>query len=283
LAARDVQQADPDTFDIYDEADRTITAQTMNGANADVVCLQEVESVAALKRFRNLYLGGREHFPYVAGIDGNDPRLMNVAVLSRLPLIHVRSYQHLFDPKQEQFVFPRDCLEVDVLIPPGRVLTLYVNHLKSMFGGRAATRASRVRQCHSIRRIIERRFGKNPGDSSFIVLGDFNDYAESDAQGETGIGELIYWRQVENVIERLPDDRWRWTHHNWVEEDAYRQMDYLLLSKSLATINADVLPDIERRGLPLRAVRYAGDRFPGVGLDIPKASDHCPIVMKLRI
>jgi endonuclease/exonuclease/phosphatase family metal-dependent hydrolase len=111
---------------------------------ADVLALQEVENVDTLKHFRAVALGGRKAYPYVAGIDGNDPRLIDVAVLSRLPITRVRSYQHLLDGTST--VFSRDCLEVDVTLPGGGSLTLYVNHLKSMLGGRGATRAKRVLQ-----------------------------------------------------------------------------------------------------------------------------------------
>ncbi|GAA0563056.1 hypothetical protein [Actinomadura livida] len=36
-----------------------------------------------------------------------------------------------------------------------------------------------------------------------------------------------------------------------------------------------------RKGLPLRADRYPGPHFPGVGRDHPKSSDHCPVAMTL--
>jgi hypothetical protein len=36
-----------------------------------------------------------------------------------------------------------------------------------------------------------------------------------------------------------------------------------------------------RKGSPLRAERYTGERFIGVGRDKPKASDHCPVLMQL--
>lgn len=67
---------------------------------ADVLALQEVESVDTLKHFRAGALGGRKAYPYVAGIDGNDPRLIDVAVLSKLPITHVRFHSICSTPRR---------------------------------------------------------------------------------------------------------------------------------------------------------------------------------------
>ena len=118
------------------------------------------------------------------------------------------------------------------------------------------------------------------------MLGDLNDYLEDDDQGKTGIEELVRWEQVENTVERRPEDD-RWTHffkgnRRCGIPQEYRQLDYILLSRSLADTNTG-LPLIERRGSPKRAEKDRGPRFPGVGWDAPKASDHCPVVMDLTV
>ncbi len=122
------------------------------------------------------------------------------------------------------------------------------------------------------------RFGSQSGEHPFAVLGDLNDYLEDDDQGSTGIAELVGWDQLENVVERLPEDERR--AHFYPKRRAYHQLDYLLLSRSLAATNPGS-PEIMRKGMPLRAERYEGERFVGVGRDNPKASDHCPVVMEL--
>lgn len=257
--------------------EKALTGMAIRELEADVLGLQEVENVDTLKHFRASHLGGRRAYPYVAGIDGNDPRLIDVAVLSKLPITHVRSYQHLLDPEVETTpLFSRDCLEVDVQIEDGATLTVYVNHFKSMIGGRAETRERRLRQSQAVKTIITDRFGDEAGNQPFVVLGDLNDYVEPDKAGESGIAELIGWDQVTNVVERLPEDE-RWTHY-WDDGDEYRQLDYLLVSKGLAG-GSDDAPEIMRKGSPRRATRYTGERFIGVGEDEPKASDHCPVTM----
>ncbi|MGP4029739.1 endonuclease/exonuclease/phosphatase family protein [Actinomadura sp. 3N407] len=176
-------------------------------------------------------------------------------------------------------LFSRDCLEVDIQWPaPGQVLTLFVQHFKSMMGGRDTTGPRRRSQAHAVKQIIRDRFGDNAGAHPFIVCGDFNDYMQADDQGEPSIGDLVEWDQVDNVVTRLPEAD-RWTHY-YKRRKHYSQLDYLLPSRSLADANPNP-PEIMRKGLPLRADRYTGERFNGVGLDNPKASDHCPFVITL--
>ena len=290
-AVIDGWRADQRHFDIADATSKKLTAQAILALDADVLALQEVENLDTLKRFRDLYLGGRKAYPYVVSIDGNDPRLIDVAVLSRYPLVNINTHQHLWVPAWQSFLFSRDCLEVDVQVS-GQRLTLYVNHLKSMMDrqdpcqGRKSTRARREKQAATVKKIVTQRFGEQAGQHPFIVLGDLNDYLETDAQGKTGIASLVQWEQVVNVVERLPKDE-QWTqffkgNKTCQLPPAYRQLDYLLLSKSLANANAKA-PHVERRGMPKRADRYKGPRFPGVGQDRPKASDHCPVVMDLTV
>jgi len=286
-AVRDGWNVDETVFRIQDEDSKRLTGLTIREANADVIALQEVENLDTLKRFRSQYLGGLRAYRYVVAIDGNDPRLIDVAVLSRLPLVHARTYQHLRAERSP--LFSRDCLEVDVDVG-GRTLTLFVNHLKSMLdqddpeNGRRNTRARRMLQARTVKRIVTDRFGPDAGNAPFVILGDLNDYLQTDAQGKPGILGLVRWDQVENVVERLPDDD-RWTHYFPGQGsllEGYRQLDYLLVSRSLAAATP-ALPSIVRKGLPTGATRYTGPRFDGVGRVWPKASDHCPVVMDLEV
>lgn len=138
----------------------------------------------------------------------------------------------------------------------------------------------------TVKEIVTQRFGESAGQHPFVVLGDLNDYLETDAQGKTAITSLVQWDQVVNVVDRLPEEE-RWTHFfkgnkKCPHPPVYHQLDYLLLSKALADANGKA-PHIERKGMPKRADRYSGPRFPGVGQDRPKASDHCPVVVELMV
>lgn len=267
-------------FDIHDTAKRRITGKAIKAIKADIVALQEVENIEVLERFRTEFLGGFRKFPHVMLIDGNDPRFIDVAVLSRHPIVHARSYRAVKTaPRSRSFVFSRDCLEIDVDCG-GNVVTLFVNHFKSMIGGRARTRPRRLRQVQEVKSLVQDVFGPyRTGDAPFVILGDFNDYLEVGDEASSSLGDLVQWNQVENVVDRLPEDE-RWTHY-YSRKREYRQLDYVLVSRSLTCAVTSV--EIERRGMPQRADAFTGRRFRGVGENRPKASDHCPVLVELDI
>jgi predicted extracellular nuclease len=282
-------RADERKFEIFDAETKKVTAEAIAATNADIVALQEIENLDTLKRFRSEFLKGRG-YAHAMLIDGNDPRQIDVAVLSRYPIVCARSYQHETVPGGES-LFSRDCLVVDIAVAPRKTLTLFVNHLKSMLdkkdraNGRRNSAPRRRVQAERVVEIVRERFGARPGDAPFVVLGDLNDYMQTDDQGAPSIDALVAWNQVENVVDRLPQAE-RWTHF-WADKKAYRQLDYLLPSKALAAASRG-LPVIERRGLPKSAVRVTARRFTGIESAPPSkkdraASDHCPLAFDLEI
>lgn len=268
-------------FSVHKPSSKKVTGEAIMAANAHVIALQEIESLDVLKKFRTDFLGGRATYPHAVLVDSNDPRRIDVALLSKFPITHVRSYQHLRTANNRAYIFSRDCLEADVRLDSGQSLTLFVNHLKSMIGGRANTKDRRHQQSLAVIDIVKDRFGPNAGDGhDFVILGDLNDYVETGHEDESGISNLVGWPGVVDVIGRLPQAE-RWTHH-WNGGDEYRQLDYILVSKSLADRNPNALPEMERRGMSARAAQAGPNRFPGV-TDIIKASDHCPVTIELEL
>jgi endonuclease/exonuclease/phosphatase family metal-dependent hydrolase len=273
-------------FDIFNEVEKKITAAAVAAVAADVMVLQEVENLLLLDRFHSQLLQGRL-YPYRLLIDGNDPRNIDVAILSKHPILAARTWRHERDEENRPGLFSRDCLEVEIDVN-GAPLVLFVNHLKSMMGGRGATRDRRVAQSKRVAEIFNARFGPS-FDGNFAVLGDLNDYPETEEESgkmvETGIGALLYHPNLVNIVERLPKKE-RWTH--WYKGGKKgkraKQLDYILLGRSFDQRAGQPLPDMERRGLPWRAEEdYAGPRFPDVGHDEPKASDHCALYVDIPV
>ncbi|MBK3745165.1 endonuclease [Paraburkholderia aspalathi] len=187
---------------------RQMTALAIAETRADILCLQEVDNLAALNAFEYGYLfkmvGHGYRHKYL--VEGNDSRGIDVAVMMRettrdgqpIEFVGLQSYAHLtyenlglYDPilatlgiEPHERIFKRDCLEIDVRIA-GKPLSLFVSHFKSMsgarngFDARTSSMPVRVAEAKAVRRIIEEKFGiGKTGSKRWLICGDFNDYRE---------------------------------------------------------------------------------------------------------
>lgn len=271
----------------------------------DILCLQEVESLIALREFNRVHLEGV--YPYAVLLDGRDLRHIDVAVLSKLPITSVRTHIDDPDPKEKgkaAYIFSRDCLEVDIqLTKAGKTLTLFVNHLKSKFAETDADRksgdAKRERQADEVKKIVNARF-PDLGKGLYAIVGDLNDEPRSKP-----LAPLMKNTPFVNAVERIVDENERWTH--WYRgENQVSQMDFLLLSPELDKATKNEMPVIERRGIGFDRVLankkgtgpkltklhkidddpnpveidFQFSRFTGVTPSV-YASDHCPIFLEI--
>ncbi len=167
-------------------AERKIIADRIKNMHLDVLCLQEVEDIDTLHYFVTNDLNG--FYPHVMLIEGNDPRLIDVAVLSKYPIGAATTWQAASHPENPgERVFSRDLLQVEILNKAGtsRHITVFVTHLKSKFvpftqdpvAGAKAADARRRLQAETMARIITDV--TRPG-SAFAVLGDMNDAPDAD-------------------------------------------------------------------------------------------------------
>lgn len=179
--------------------------------NADVLAVQEVEHFEVLKQFNKEKLG--RLYPHMALIEGNDVRLIDVAILSKLPLGAITSHQtavHEDDPGRR--IFGRDLLEVEILnkTRTKKLFTLYNNHLKSHFvtagenpaAGKLRADTRRRRQAETVKRILEARERPN---GRFVLLGDMNDPPESEFLAPMlTIEKRPLLNALENAVETRP-------------------------------------------------------------------------------
>ena len=321
---------------------RQMTALAVADTLADVVCLQEVENLAALETFEDNYLYRMTgiSYPQKAWIEGNDGRGIDVAFMARertmdgepIEIDRIRSHaKSTFSDlgvhnatleemglEADERIFRRDCLEVNLRVG-GRRVTLFVCHFKSMgpfrngMTGREYTMPVRIAESRAVKRIIERKFGsERTPKMRWAIVGDLNDYTErlvvtgdrikgysfeSKREGVSGIDPLLTDGFSHNLMDLRPaDDRWTLYHAAGPVDDLQKpeeretrhlvQLDYLLLSPALAKQNAKSVPEIIRQGLPFRTIfppHLDVPRYPRTGWDRPKASDHCPVVMKLTL
>ena len=266
-------------------ATRALTAKTIAALKADILVLQEVENLDTLKLFNDTFLAERDRFKFQYTIDGNDPRFIDVAILSNVEVDFLRTHQfrHRGRDRQDR-IFSRDCLEAHFDIG-GRDLMLLCNHFKSIADDRAKTRRRRLEQSREVIKILTERYGPDFGRGDFVVLGDLNDFLREGEEASCGLTPLLTSPEMENVVSRLEPSE-RWTHY-YRGDRSYNQLDYILVSRALAERNPTAKPVIERRGLPLRVNRPGQAKrvkrfFPEVKGRL-KASDHCPVAITLEI
>ena len=205
-------------------------------------------------------------------------------------------------------VFRRDLLQVDCRVGSRR-LTLYVSHLKAMGGareddngewidGRQWSMPIRLAEARAMRAIIERN---HTPVHNWMICADLNDYSErividgprgaptftpTDDPSEA-IDALLADGFAVNPVSRLPAaERWTLFHADRQGTRHLCQLDYVLLSPALARANPDAMPAIVRGGQPHRTPFPPGQdgaRYPRVGWDRPKASDHCPVAITVEL
>jgi endonuclease/exonuclease/phosphatase family metal-dependent hydrolase len=310
------------SFEVFNAAQRDLAALALTGGGehqqADLVVLQEIESLIALRVFNERYLGG--HYTQALLVDSRDYRQIDVGVLAG-PAVQIQDVQTHVDllakPGEEYkpdwpWQFSRDCLAVQTRLPGGRRFTVFVNHFKSKFiqPKKGQTKADieaekqlaaeyRLRQARAVVELVHARFpGTRFSKDWFAVAGDFNSLnAEAPALEMTAAG-------LEDAVTRLPAEE-RWTEY-YAGGGSVGQLDYLFLSPALAAATAGTLPRIERRGIGMReaskvdglplpkhvklevsdaqpstsTIDFRFDRFPAVTAK-SKASDHCPVFFDL--
>lgn len=161
-------------------------ARVITDINADIIALQEIESMQALKDLRFTLKQNGLYYQYYALADNKNTNI-KVALLSKIPFVYSKSLS-----VNASFSY-RDILETKFNIE-GKELYIFVNHWKSKSG----PESKRIESAKTLLKRIK-TLGE---DKNIILLGDFNsDYQENikflrkrehnDTDGKTGINHIL--------------------------------------------------------------------------------------------
>jgi endonuclease/exonuclease/phosphatase family metal-dependent hydrolase len=163
------------------------TAQVIAGVHADIIALQEIESLNALKDLKAEINRQGLYYPYYAFAKTRNSAV-NVALLSRYPIQSALKYPVNYSGKY------RDILEAKIDIN-GTSLRVFVNHWKSKSGPESERIACAKRLLLRLKEL--------PKDEPYILVGDFNSHFEeyktflksrklNDTEGITGINHILH-------------------------------------------------------------------------------------------
>lgn len=211
--------------------------------DADAVLLQEVETAPLLAR-----LAARCGYPWARLLEGNDPRGIDVALLSRLPVVAYQGHAGEVGPDGRP-LWPRDAVEV-VLEVDGRRLALVGTHLSSHLSDPAGAR--RALQASRLRALADAAPGRW-GAAAVLAGGDLNDEVSAPA-----LAPLLADGAWIDAARAAGGASWTWS------DGATRgELDHLVLRAPAADLLLDA-----------RVV---------AGADVAAASDHRPVVVDLRL
>ena len=175
--------ANDEEVEVKPRADIQQLAAAIEKLDADVVVFQELENEYVLQAMIDEFLpaGG---YRYVAAQRTNSGRGINLGVISRLPILELRSYrmQTLTHPDApgREWRFARDVMRVTLDAGIDRPVEVFCVHLKSNRSGPGDENSSlyRTAEAMRIKQILADEVAQDPGMLA-VVAGDFNSNYET--------------------------------------------------------------------------------------------------------
>ena len=205
--------------------------QVIKEINADILALQEVESLQALKDLRYTLKEKGLYYQYYKIADKKNTTT-KVAILSKIPFTYTKELS--VNPTYRY----RNILEAKFKIE-NQNLYLFVNHWKSKSGPESMRIVSAKKLRKRIKEIGE--------DKNIILLGDFNsDYEEyikfkrkrkhNDTNGKTGINHVLHTKN--QTIKALHVKYQEGSFYNlWYDTDENNRYSYIYRGKKEALDN----------------------------------------------
>ncbi|KAF0231087.1 MAG: hypothetical protein FD175_956 [Beijerinckiaceae bacterium] len=264
---------------------RNNTALAIESIDADIIAVQEIENIYALRNFNSDYLSNM--YETVFSIDGNDPRAIDVGIMiKRSADIRITGFRtHIDDPVNpkkpvirdsragfgyftENAVFSRDCLEIDLAVGKAEI-TLLVNHFKAQDRNKSSIERRKA-QADRVSELVDdlRKIKRKP-----IVLGDLNIDTKQKSYDKS-LDALT----AGPLLDGMADSKDLWTHF-YDSENTVSRLDYILTDPALDVVKTGIF----REGLSTKCKQYTGKRFATIGPNHTEASDHCPSFVEIKL
>jgi endonuclease/exonuclease/phosphatase family metal-dependent hydrolase len=172
-----------DLFDDQQDSDETVVtpatyaghlravARVLDLLDSDIVVMQEIENVRVLERLAAVEAAA-QGYAHATLVVGNDPRGINIGVLSRFPFDSVVSHKSdVFPGADGTHTYARDCLELHRTVGI-RELVLLAVHLKSKAVPDDPDK--RLAEARHTRFIADSISAGDPA-AAVLILGDMND------------------------------------------------------------------------------------------------------------
>jgi len=215
-------------------------ARVIKDIDADIIALQEVSSLQALKDLRYTLKQKGVYYPYFKIADKKTTAI-KVAILSKIPFVYAKELQVTSSYKY------RNILEVKFRINSAD-LYMFVNHWKSKSGAESM-------RIVSAKKLI-RRIDQIGDDKNIIILGDFNsDYEEykifkrkrkhNDTYGKTGINHVL--KTITQQTDAKNTTYQKWSFYNlWYDTKKESRYSYIFRRKKEALDNIIISQPILR-------------------------------------
>jgi endonuclease/exonuclease/phosphatase family metal-dependent hydrolase len=219
-----------------DEVAEQMTAKVINELAPDVLAVVEADNRPALVQFNEQLLA--KQFQHAMLVDGNDPRGIDVGLMTRLgyKIDTVASHvdeQDTNNPQPERRdrpLFSRDARIYRIESPDNSILWVIVNHLKSQSRtGDEPPDDRRRRQADRLAEIYTRL--RNSGAEHVAVVGDFNRGPDSIGQIPVSLEAIFGTDLVDlNAVPQFdPGPR----PGTWQTCTVRNRLDYIFLSPEL--------------------------------------------------
>lgn len=248
---------------------RETEARLLRALKADVLGLQEVDDQAALDDLNHQRLADR--YPHRLALPSPDRRGLALALMSRLPVVALRSHVATHPGHDGRPLFPRDCVHAELALAGGEPLHLMLAHFDGPWDAPTTARqpSRHQQQASALATWLRQR---NLAHERVVVMGDLGEPPQRAPQALAALLQLPGLHDALALQFPIPDDRWTTSLG-----PRNLQTSYLLMSDALMTSFRGA--GVERRGLPdLAKHTICGERpFPRVGPAATAASHHAAV------